>query len=61
MEYLNEWDILVKTFNKHKYEVIDAKIKEFVGIHIYHDEEYNYYIDQTRMINFIVADAVMRL
>ena len=58
-EYLNEWDILVKTFNKHKYEVTDATTKEFVGIHIYHDEEYNYYMDQTRMINSIIADANM--
>ena len=24
--------------------------KEFVGINITHDEEYNYYMDQTRMI-----------
>ena len=29
------------------------------GIHIYHDEEYNYYMDQTRMITSIVADANM--
>ena len=58
-ENLEEWDILIKTFNKYKYEVTDATSKEFVGIHIYHDEEYNYYMDQTRMITSIVADANM--
>ena len=56
---LDEWDILIKTFNKYKYEVTDATDKEFVGIHVYHDEEYNYYMDQTRMITSIVADANM--
>ena len=56
---LDEWDLLIKTFNAHKYEVTDATNKEFVGIHIYHDEEYNYYMDQTRMITSIVADANM--
>jgi hypothetical protein len=58
-ENLEEWDLLIKTFNKYKYEVTDATSKEFVGIHIYHDEEYNYYMDQTRMITSIVADANM--
>lgn len=58
-ENLEEWDLIIKTFNKYKYEVTDATSKEFVGIHIYHDEDYNYYMDQTRMINSIVADANM--
>ena len=58
-ENLEEWDILIKTFSKYKYEVTDATSKEFVGIHIYQDEEYNYYMDQTRMITSIVADENM--
>ena len=58
-ELISEWDILIATFNKHKYEVTDATNKEFVGIHIYHDEHYNYYMDQTRMITSIVKDANM--
>ena len=58
-EYLSEWDDLVATFNKYKYEVTDATNKEFVGIHIYHDEDFNYYMDQTRMITAIVAEANM--
>ena len=39
---IHEWDLLVATFNKHKYEVTDATDKEFVGIHIYHDNNFNY-------------------
>ena len=49
--------MLIKTFNKYKYKVSDASSKEFVGIHIYRDEECNRYMDQTRMITSIVADA----
>ena len=56
-ELISEWDLLVSTFNKHKYEVTDATNKEFVGIHIYHDKDFNYYMDQTRMITSIVAEA----
>ena len=56
-ELLSEWDLLVATFNRHKYEVTDATNKEFVGIHIYHDEDFNYYMDQSRMIDSIVRDA----
>jgi hypothetical protein len=56
-ELLHEWDNLVATFNAHKYEVTDCTDKEFVGIHIYHDEDFNYYMDQTRMVNQIVAEA----
>ena len=35
----------------------DATSKEFVGIYIYHDEDFNYYMDQTRMTNSIVEEA----
>jgi hypothetical protein len=56
-DLISEWDILVETFNRHKYEVTDATDKEFVGIHIYHDEDFNYYMDQNRMINSIVEEA----
>jgi hypothetical protein len=58
-EYLSEWDDLVATFNKYKYEVTDATNKELVGIHIYHDEDFNCYMDQTRMVTAIVAEAHM--
>jgi hypothetical protein len=56
-ELLKEWDTLVAVFNAHKYEVTDCTDKEFVGIHIYHDEDFNYYMDQTRMVNQIIAEA----
>ena len=39
---MHEWDLIVATFNKHKYEITDASDKEFVDINIYHDEEYDY-------------------
>ena len=35
----------------------DATNKEFVGIHIYHDEHFNYYMDQERMIASIIKEA----
>ena len=56
-DQLSEWDLLVATFNRHKYEVTDATNKEFVGIHIYHDENFNYYMDQTRMTSAIVLES----
>ena len=56
-DMIKEWDKLVLTFNKHRYEVTDATNKEFVGIHIYHDEFFNYYMDQERMITSIVKEA----
>lgn len=56
-DMVHEWDLLVLTFNKHRYEVTDATDKEFVGIHIYHDTHYNYYMDQERMITSIVKEA----
>ena len=54
---IHEWDLLIQTFNEHKYEVTDATDKEFVGIRITHDEDFNYYMDQERMINSIVSEA----
>ena len=54
---ISEWDLLITTFGQHKYEVTDATNKEFVGIKIYHDEDFNYYMDQERMITSIVAEA----
>jgi Reverse transcriptase (RNA-dependent DNA polymerase) len=53
---MSEWDNLVKNFNTHKYKVTDASDKEFVGIRITRDEEYNYFMDQTRMINDILKE-----
>jgi hypothetical protein len=58
-EYISEWDDLVTTFNRHKYEVTDTTEKEFVGIRISHDEDFNYYMDQSRMIDAIVKEANM--
>ena len=55
-DMIKEWDMLVTTFNKHRYEVTDATNKEFVGIHIYHDEDFNYYMDQERMLTSIVKE-----
>lgn len=56
---MHEWDLIVVTFNKHKYEITDATDKEFVGINIYRDEEYNYYMDQSRMVDSILREANM--
>jgi hypothetical protein len=39
--------------------VTDATEKEFVGIRISHDEDFNYYMDQSRMIVAIVEVANM--
>jgi hypothetical protein len=58
-DLLSEWDLLVKTFNDHKYKVTDATIKEFVGLRITCDENYNYYLDQKRMIDEIVRECNM--
>ena len=54
---ISEWDLLIATFNSHKYEVTDATSKEFVGIRITCDEHFNYYMDQSRMITSIVSEA----
>lgn len=53
---LSEWDMLIRNFNKHKYKVTDCSDKEFVGIQITRDDEYNYYMDQHRMINDILKE-----
>jgi hypothetical protein len=58
-ENLDEWDSVVKIFNKHGYQVTDATDKEFVGIKITRDEQFNYYMDQHRMIDSIIAEANM--
>jgi hypothetical protein len=50
----------VKTFEKHKYKVTDVADNEFVGINITRDENFNYLVDQTRMINEILTEAYMR-
>lgn len=47
---LHEWDLLIKTFGEHKYEVTDATDKEFVGIRISRDKDFNYYMDQERIL-----------
>jgi hypothetical protein len=39
--------------------VTDATEKEFLGIRISHDEDFNYYMDQSRMIDAIVKEANM--
>ena len=53
----HEWDALIKNFKKHKYTVTDCTDKEFVGINITHDNNFNYYMDQSRMITEIVKQA----
>ena len=58
-EELEEWYILVKNFEKHKYKVTDVTDNEFVGIKITIDKDHNYYMDQTRMINEILKEAHM--
>ena len=53
---LSEWELLVANFNKHKYKVTDCSDKEFVGIRITRDENYNYFMDQSRMITDILKE-----
>ena len=53
---MSEWDALIDNFNKHKYKVIDCTDKEFVGIKISRDNEYNYFMDQHRMIDDIIKE-----
>lgn len=55
-DLLSEWDLLCDTFNAHKYKVTDCTDKEFVGIRIHRDSQYNYYADQSRMIVEITKD-----
>ena len=56
-ENLDEWDNIIKIFNKHGYQVTDATDKEFVGIRISRDKSFNYYMDQHRMIDTIIEEA----
>ena len=56
---MSEWTHLVDNFEKHKYEVTDVTDNEFVGIKITVDENYNYYMDQTRMIDEILNEVHM--
>ena len=58
-DQLHEWDRLIATFEKYKYSVTDATDNEFVGIRITCDEHFNYYMDQTRMIDEIIKDLNM--
>ena len=53
-------DALIKNFNAHKNTVTDCTDKEFVGINITHDEDYNYYTNQTCTITVIVKEANLR-
>ena len=48
---------MVKNFNAHKYTVTDCTDKEFVGNNIKRDADFNYYMDQTRMITEIIKEA----
>jgi hypothetical protein len=57
---LSEWKLLVNTFEKHKYKVTDVSDNEFVEIDITRDENFNYFVDQTRMINKILTEAHVR-
>ena len=56
---MSEWQLLVDTFERHKYKVSDVTDNEFVGIQITHDKEYNYFMNQTRMVEEIVSEAQM--
>jgi hypothetical protein len=53
----HEWELLLATFNSHKYEITDTAGKEFVGVHFYRDDNFNYYVDQERMIDDILKEA----
>ena len=54
---LYEWEALVKNFKAHKYTVTDCTDKKIAGINITHDEDYDYYMDQTRIITEIIKEA----
>jgi hypothetical protein len=53
----DEWDNVIKMFNKHGYQVTDATDKDFVSINISRDEQFNYYMGQHRMIETILEEA----
>ena len=50
---------VVDPFEKHEYKVSDVTNAEFVGIRITHDEQYNYCMDPTRMIDVILVETQM--
>ena len=51
---ISEWDYLLATFNEHSYKVTDCTDKEFVGIRITCDENFTYFMNQTRTIESIL-------
>ena len=57
---IDDWFTLIKKFNEHQYKVTDCSDKEFVGINIQRDENFNYYMDQTRMIEDILEGIGMK-
>ena len=50
-QYLSECDALVENFKKDIFKATDCPDKEFVGVKIIRDEEWNYFIDQHRIID----------
>jgi hypothetical protein len=56
-ENLDEWDNVIKIFNKHGYQVTDATDKEFEGIRISRDEQLNYCMDKHRIIETVIEEA----
>ena len=58
---ISEWENLLDTFNKHKYKLTECTDKEFVGIRITCDDNFNYYLDQTRMIESILEGIGMKI
>jgi hypothetical protein len=57
---MSEWQLLVDTFEKHKYKVSDVTDNEFVGIQITRDDNYNYFMNQMRMIDDILSETQMK-
>ena len=53
---MGEWDTVVQNFKAHKNIVTACFVKnqEFICINISHDDHYNYYMDQTRIITKII-------
>jgi hypothetical protein len=54
---MSEWELLLATFNSHKYEITDTAGEEFIGVHFYRDDNFNYYMDQARMLDDILKKA----
>ena len=54
-DVLHEWDVLVDNTNVRT--VTDCTNKEFVGIKITHGADFNYCMDQTRIIAEIIKEA----